>query len=853
MPSRSTLFLIIVAILTGLSIWAFSAKETAYGLDVRGGVRLIYQIDPETVPEGAQLEKIQSDLVRIMEGRVSAALGVVEGAVSKKGTDQIIVEIPGYTDREEAERTLSTTARIIVYHAKNVTNPRTDNRTYRPDRDPQDVQGMPTVAFTRRNRPTEVLLPLSVPADQASPEEVKAAEEYSKMISAWDVILEGPDVAGAEPLIQGTRTMPEFKFSDEGSRKMEAFSRKFGRLQENIAFVLDGKVLSIAPLKEGAILSTEAFIDGDFDPKYVKSLTELIKAGSLPVDLNQLSGQKVDPTIGSAAFDQMIIAAGASMVLICIFLLVYYSFPGIIAAVTMVLYALFTVTVMKLINATFSLAAVAALILSVGMAVDANVLVFERIKEEIRNGKDLMKAIDIGFKRALSAIIDSNAATIATSLVLFVFNSGAVRGFATALIIGVVMSFFTAFAVTRSLLMALTKAGIGADPKFYALSRAWFGEKLEQGADAKPMNIVGHYKRYFIISAAIMAAGLIFILPPFNGIKPNVEFSGGYEVELKVGDAPATAKSIRDGLAAQGVESANVKFAEVDGARIAYITTPIDPQIPEGSSEAIEFIADAAGLSAENASLYDVGPTVAAETVQNAFLSVVISAALIVIFLSVRFGVALGGFAQGFKFGLSAIVALVHDVVVVMGTAAIMGVLLGWEISALFITGMLTVIGFSVHDSIVIFDRIRENLKKVAKGETFENLINRSITQTIARSINTTFTSVMPLIVLLIVGTPTPELKMMVLTMLVGIIIGTYSSIFNASPVLWLWNKAVMKKKGEEFGLVAQAIAENQARIRQATARRAEETAAAGPAGGYGTVKRRTGAQPEKRIEDDED
>lgn len=850
MPSRSTLFLIIVAILTGLSIWAFSAKETAYGLDVRGGVRLIYQIDPETVPEGAQLEKIQSDLVRIMEGRVSAALGVVEGAVSKKGTDQIIVEIPGYTDREEAERTLSTTARIIVYHAKNVSTPRRERR-YQAESGSEELGGVPTVTFIRSARPTEVLKPLVGARDEASEEDVKSADEYKRMIDGWDVILEGSDVSDAQPLIQGNRTQPQFFFSREGSRKMEDFSRKFYNQQENIAFVLDGKVLNIAPIQENTTLSDTAYINGDFDPKYVTTLTQLIKAGSLPVDLQQLSGQKVDPTIGSAAFDQMIIAAGASMILICIFLLVYYSFPGIIAAVAMVLYALFTVTVMKLINATFSLAAVAALILSVGMAVDANVLVFERIKEEIRNGKELMKAIDIGFKRALSAIIDSNAATIATSLVLFVFNSGAVRGFATALIIGVAMSFFTAFAVTRSMLMALTKAGIGADPKFYALNRAWFGEKLEQGADAKPMDIVGHYKRYFIISGAIMAAGLVFVA--IGGIKPNVEFSGGYEAELKVGDAQVTAKSIRDGLAAAGVESSNVKFAEVDGNRIAYVTTPNDPQIPEGSTAATEFIAEAAGLSAENASLYDVGPTVAAETVQNAFLSVVISAALIIIFLSLRFGVALGGFAQGLKFGVSAIVALVHDVAVVMGTAGIVGVLLGWEISALFITAMLTVIGFSVHDSIVIFDRIRENLKKVVKGDTFENLVNRSITQTIARSINTSFTAVVPLVVLLIVGTPTPELKLMVLTMLVGIVIGTYSSIFNASPVLWLWNKAVMKKKGEEAGLIAQAIAENQARIRQATARRAEEAGAAGPAGGYGTVKRRSGVQPEKRIEDDED
>ncbi len=848
MPSRSTIFLAIVAVLAGLSIWTLFAKETAYGLDVRGGIRLIYQIDPKSMPEDANPERVQNDLVRIMEGRVSAALGVVEGAVSKKGTDQIIVEIPGYTDREEAERTLSTTARIIVYHAKNVSTPVRERR-FQAQPGQEDIGGVPAITFIRSARPTQVLKPVAGPIDDAPAEEKEAAEEYGRMIEGWDVILEGQDVSNAQPLIDASGTKPQFFFSAEGSKKMEAFSRRFANQQENIAFVLDGKVLNIAPIERNAILSDQAYINGSFDAKYVKQLTELIKAGSLPVDLVQLSGQNVDPTIGSAAFEQMLIAAAISIGITFAFLLGYYSFPGLVATIAMLLYALFTITFMKLINATFSLAAIAALILSVSMAVDANVLVFERIKEEIRSGKDLMKAISLGFSRALSAIIDSNATTIATSLVLFWLNTGAVRGFATALILGVAVSFFTAISVTRLLLVVFTKAGIAADPKFYALNRNWFGERLEQKADSKPIDVVGHYKRYFIISGAIMAAGIIFMLPPFNGIKPNVEFSGGYELEAKV-SGTVTADSIRSGLAERGIPGVNVKFAQVDGQRIVYVTAPLDPEIPQNSEEAKNFLAEAAGLAPADSRLSNVGPTVAAETVQNAFLGVIISSAIIIVYLSLRFGVALGGFGQGLKFGFSAITALIHDVVVVVGTAAIVGFLLGWEISSLFITAMLTVIGFSVHDTIVIFDRIRENLKKAVKGETFEHLINRSITQSVARSINTSFTAILTLIVLLIVGTPTPELKFMVLTMLVGILIGTYSSIFNASPVLWLWNQGVIKRKGEEAGMMAQAIQENQARLRAAAQQRMEESTAAA---GYGTVKRREGVQTPTRIKDEED
>jgi SecD/SecF fusion protein len=848
LPSRSTIFLAIIAALTALSIWTLFAKETAYGLDVRGGIRLIYQIDPRSMPDDASPERVQNDLVRIMEGRVSAALGVVEGAVSKKGTDQIIVEIPGYTDRQEAERTLSTTARIIVYHAKNVSTPVRERR-FQAQSGQEDIGGVPAITFIRSARPSQVLKPVAGPVDEAPAEEKEAAEEYARMIEGWEVILEGQDVANAQPLIDASGTKPQFFFSAEGSKKMEAFSRRYANQQENIAFVLDGKVLNIAPIERNTILSDQAYINGSFDPAYVKQLTELIKAGSLPVDLIQLSGQNVDPTIGSAAFEQMLIAAAISIGITFAFLLAYYSFPGLVATIAMLLYALFTVTLMKLINATFSLAAIAALILSVSMAVDANILVFERIKEEIRSGKELMKAISLGFSRALSAIIDSNATTIATSLVLFWLNSGAVRGFATALILGVAVSFFTAISVTRLLLVAFTKAGVAADPKFYALNRNWFGERLEQKADTRPINVVGSYKRYFIISAAIMVAGLIFIFPPFNGIKPNVEFSGGYELE-SAAPASVTGDSIRSGLSAKGVPGVNIKFATVDGQRIVYVTAPLDPDIPQNSEEAKNFLAEAAGLNPEEARISNVGPTVAAETVRNAFLGVIISSAIIILYLSFRFGVSLGGFAKGVKFGFSAITALLHDVAVVVGTAAIVGFLLGWEISSLFITAMLTVVGFSVHDTIVIFDRIRENLKKAAKGETFENLVNRSITQSVARSINTSFTAVLTLIVLLIVGTPTPELKFMVLTMLVGILIGTYSSIFNASPVLWLWNQAVIRQKGEEAGMMALAIQENQARIRAAAQQRVEESTAAA---GYGTVKRRTGGQSSTRIKEDDE
>ncbi len=850
MQSRNLIFLLVVAVLAGLSIFGYAKSKFAYGLDVDGGIRLIYQIDPDSLSgdQADKLPRIQTDLVRIMGDRASSSLGVVEGSVQPKGNDQIIVELPGYTDEEQAKETMSSTAKIIVYHAKNVETPDpTAIKLYRKAGS-RTIDGAPIELFTRLSNSSLLLSPVRID-DMTEEEAARSKEGYEQMIKGWDVILEGSEVADAGAIINANTTQPEFRFSSEGARKMEDWSRKWSSRQENIAFVLDGKVLNIAPLKQGAILSDSAFIDGEFDAEYVRNLTQLIKAGSLPVDLNLVASQTVDPTIGKHAFDQMVTAGLISFGFTCVFLLVYYAFPGFIAALAMLLYALFTVTAMKLMNATFSLAAIAGLILSVSMAVDANILVFERLKEEMKAGRDLAKAINLGFSRALSAIFDSNAATIMTSLVLFALGTGPVKGFATALLIGVIISFFTAFFITRSIIGGLIAMGIGTNPKWYALNRNWFGEKLEESADKKSLNIVGRWKTYFGISGAIMAVGLVFIA--MGGIRPNVEFQGGYEGEYRVSSSQSIdVAGISAKLDAAGYNGSNIKVATVEGDRVVYITVPDHEGLDTDTAR--EQIAVAAGLPSEGSSFNEVGPTIAEETVRNAVLGVVISSLLLVSYLALRFGFALGGMKNGLKFGLCAVGAMLHDVVVVVGTAAVVGLLLGWEISSLFITAMLTVIGFSVHDTIVIFDRVRENLRKAHSGETFENLINRSITQSVARSINTSFTAIVALIVLIAIGTPTPDLKFMCLTMLVGLLVGTYSSIFNAAPLLWMWDRITIKRRGQEEGLMAEAARDAQARMRSAATRM---QTAPEPGSAYGTIKRRKGVegQATHKVDEDED
>ena len=846
MRSKSYLFLLIVLALGVISGIGYATLKYRLGLDIQGGVRFTYEMDLsklKTKDQLAQVADMQNKLVRIMGQRAVGPLGVAEPTVTKKGDKEIVVELPGLKESSaKAEEVMGTSARIEFYWAKNVSAPIDANRPYSAteSKDANDI----AVSFSPKfgdQTPIEYLLPNK-----------KVNPKYADIISHWDLILAGDDLAKAEgsPGSNG-KYVPSLNFSPEGAKKMEAWSRTHP--QDNLAAVLDGKVLSLAALKEGAVLSSNAIIDGNFPDGYVARLSELLNSGSLPVDLKLLSAEQVDATIGQDALHKMITAGIVSFALIGVFLIAYYSFPGVVALIALSLYVLFTLTVMKIINATFSLAGIAGFILSVGMAVDANILVFERFKEEMKSGKSLATSIELGFKRALTAIIDSNVCTILTSLVLVNFGTGPVKGFATTLIIGVVISLFTAVTVTRSLLMFFVGSGIAANPKMYAIDRDWFGKLMRGANDEKPMRIVETSKKWFALSIATMVIALpFFFIGGFpGGFKPNVEFQGGYEAVYKItGDLSGDA--ITASLEKNGFKGGNVKLATTGEGRVAYVTLPDLEQFKgKSDSDNVAAIATAAGIQATGTPGFTkIGPQVQAETRNNAILGVVVSSALIVLYLAFRFGTGVGGFGTGLRFGFSAIVSLLHDIIVVFGLAAVVGHFAGWEVSALFLTAMLTIIGFSTHDTIVVFDRIRENLIRSKGKEEFGHLVDRSITQSFARSINTSSTVIVTLAILAFFGTTTPDLKFFVVAMLIGILSGTYSSIYNASPILYLVNKAAVKKRGEEVGL--QYLAKSDAERTRIMTTQAAEAAVIGPSGrSYGQVRRRAN-NPTKGHEIDE-
>lgn len=850
-----------------LSAFLYTQAPYHLGLDVKGGVRLTYEVSSNSTSTqsesmGTILQKTQT----ILENRVNSVSGTSEGTVAIKQPDQLVVEIPGYADIVKARDKIGTSASLTVYWAKNV---RTDNPLgqYRQYTEAGGDEGAnPVVYFSDTLDPNHTIIKPTLDDGTSNP-------AYAKMISGWEPLAKGDELVNASAMAVGNNVQPDITFTDDAGNRIQKWSIAHKGQGEKVAFVLDGKVLQIAPVNKDQLLGKDITVEGTFTPEYVKGLTALLNAGSLPVDLKLISSEKIDPTIGNSALQKMVFAGIIAFIVISAYLIIYYAFPGFVAFLSLLLYVLFTITFLKLIGATFSLAAIAGFVLSVGMAVDANILVFERFKEEMRNGKELHKALDLGFKRAFPAILDSNTCSILTAVVLASIGTGAVKGFAVTLIIGVLISLFTAVSVTRSLLFFFIDSGVAKNVKLFALNRNWFGEHLESQAHSEPLQIVNNWKRWFTITALVIAPGLVFIA--LGGIRPNVEFSGGLEVSYPRTANTPTAPTLLKNLEQNGIKGSNVKFAtSVQNGKdtdLVYITVPGNQLTKVAENDRASTIAKDAGMdpTVQPLELSEVSPTVQKEVIQSAIFGLVGSFALIILWLGARFGFALGSFKNGLRFGASAIMAGLKDILVMFGLAAIVGFLKGWEISSLFLTAMLTIIGFSVHDKIVIFDRVRENLRHPKPDENFEHLINRSVTQSVARSINTAMAVVVTLGILFFFGSTTPDLQFFLLTMLVGIAWGTYSSIFTAAPVLYLWEQKIEKKQGEGATLLATAKAEA-ARSRivrmgsvaasasAAAAREAsKETPANQPATSgnrsYGQVKRRASAVQKSRQEIDED
>ncbi len=734
--TRLLLLILVLAVGAGFVVYKYPTRR---GLDIQGGMRVVLRAQKEKLKPGVSWDTNKLDMVTgIIRNRVDS-LGVAEPVVYPMPTeDRIIVELPGVKDKQGALDMIQSTASLKF---RNV--PQLDSGTW--------TTRQQTRPNGERGEYEEV-----INASTGKPIPLEQLDAQTTVILEGDKLKPNSSV----DVQQTGKPVIHFEFQDDAKQTFEDFTR--GHIGKKLAVFLDNKLITAPNIND--VIPGIGIIEGNFTAESAKTLSNQLNAGALPVPLEQLQLDNIEATLGAQAVHQTIIAGIVGLGLVLLFMLILYKVPGLLADFALLLYALFTFALFKLIPVTLTVPGIAGFILSIGMAVDANILIFERMKEERASGKTLRASIEAGFKRAITAIFDSNVCTLITCGVLYGFGSGQVRGFALTLAVGVAVSFFTAVTVTRTLLLWFASTPAGQNDKLYGL----------HGGVHPRLNVTKRMGMWFGISGLVIVPGLIFWA--MGGIKQSIEFTGGTEMSAQFSQ-PVTSSQLNGALASIGHKESRVLLAE--GNR-AYVTTK---SLSEPEKEQVKTTLKNLGGTVLSDS--SVSGSIGKELTWNAIKAVLAASALIILYLALRF--SLPNFVEGLKFGICAVAALLHDILVLWGLFAIMGYLLNWQVDSLFVTAMLTVIGFSVHDTIIIFDRMRENLRLRQRGESFADVADRSIEQTFTRSIYTSLSVVLTLLALLILGGPT--IKQFATALLIGIISGTYSSIFNATPLLVLWRK----------------------------------------------------------------
>ncbi|MGN0158186.1 MAG: protein translocase subunit SecD [Brotaphodocola sp.] len=600
---------------------------------------------------------------------------------------------------------------------------------------------------------------------------------------AGQVILTGDQVSSAKAGIMDNNGMKEYlvslTFTEEGSKDFaEATAKNVGK---HIAIVYDGMIYS-NPVVKTAITGGQCQIDGMEDYEEAENLAATIRIGSLSLELEELRSNVVGAKLGEQAISTSIKAGAIGFALVAVFMMVVYLIPGVAAVLALCMYVGLILILLTAFEVTLTLPGIAGIILSVGMAVDANVIIFTRIKEEIGVGKTVKSAIKTGFQKALSAIVDGNITTLIAAAVLYLRGSGTVKGFATTLALGIVLSMFTALVITKTALNTLYNLGF-KDQKFYGVRK-----------NGKCYNFLGKRNLCFIISIVMIVAGwgsmalhnsqtgymLNYGMDFTGGTSTNVTFNEDMtldEISTKV--VPIVSEITGD---------ADVQTQKVTGTTEVIIKTKT--LNADQRQELEDAMVENFGVEAEKITAESISGAVSAEMKQDAVVAVTIATILMLLYIWFRF--------KDINFAASAIAALVHDVLVVITFYSVAK----WSVGSTFIACMLTIVGYSINATIVIFDRIRENLSLKTASQTLEDVVNMSITQSFTRSINTSLTTFVMVFVLFLLGVS--SIREFALPLMVGIVCGTYSSVCVTGGLWYVLTlakqKRAAKRKASENG-----------------------------------------------------
>ncbi|HEY7694139.1 MAG TPA: protein translocase subunit SecD [Gaiellaceae bacterium] len=825
---------LIVAALVGVALLAVPGspahKKTRLGLDLQGGLEVVLQAVP---PKGQKVTQQGLDnAVSIMRSRVDK-LGVSEPEIRKQGNDQIVVELPGVKDAAQAAQLIGKTAQLEFYDLQaDLTGPSVTTSGFAripvataslynllAGQQAKAKQGTPTAYYlfgknkrllagpsdTRRGLfnariprvpaggkvfavPAHtVVITCTATPDNACPPGNTAVGQTVYYLFKSDPTNPNeekriPEMTGAELKSSGTQAdfdpqtgqpIVRLAFTGKGNRIFQRITKNLyqrGRLWQQpqmFAIVLDRDIKSWPQIDyTDPSLSNGISGGGQITNigKYgeAKDLAIVLQTGALPYVFKQQEQSQVSATLGKDSLNEAKLAAAIGLIVVALFLLLVYRFLGLVAVIGLGIYAAFLYGVILLLNVTLTLPGFAGMILTIGVAADANIVVFERIKEEVRAGKSVRAAISAGYSKGFHTIVDANVVTAITALVLFAVATAGVKGFALMLLIGTVLSLVTAVAATRAML------GLLAGFRWFD-NPAFMGAKGQQKGKWLQIDFMRRRYLWFAISGVVIALGIGALA--IRGLNLGIDFEGGTQVVFKTPEYASLA-SVRDQAASIGQSDAIIQgkgSSQGDAYKSFQIRTrSLSPTQQNTLSDDLQ-----SKLKAESIGIQNVSSSFGRQIARLAILAIIVSLALIIVYIAIRFD---------FKFAIPVIIALLHDLLITVGIYA----LSGSEVTTATVAAVLTVLGYSIYDTIIIFDRIRENIP-LMRGSSFATIANVSLWETIRRSLATTFITLLPVLSLYFFGGAT--LQTFALALIVGIASGAYSSIFVAAPLLTMWKE----------------------------------------------------------------
>ena len=712
-----------------------AAKNIKLGLDLEGGVSITYQVKGET-PSAEDM----SDTIYKLQKRVEQYS--TEATVYQEGDDRISIEIPGVTDANEILSELGQPGSLYFIKEK-------------------DSDGNPNYGLDTSGH-------------------YVLAKSMDELKEEGSVVLTGTDIKSAksgsyqDSTTGANENVVQLSMTKEGTEKFAEATKAAKEAKETIAIYYDGELISV-PSVNAEITDGQAIIEGNMSYEEAEQLASTIRIGGLSVELEEIRSNVVGAQLGEEAISTCLMAGAIGLAIVFVFMCVVYLLPGLASSLALVIYTGLILVLLNAFDITLTLPGIAGIILGIGMAVDANVIIFARVKEELTAGKSVKSALNAGFHKAMSAILDGNITTLIAAAVLWLKGSGTVKGFAQTLALGIVVSMFTALVITRMIVYAFYAVGI-RNTKLY-------GRIKEERA---PIDFLGKRKIFFAVSVAVILIGFVFMgVNAGTGkgaLNYSLEFKGGTSTNVTF-DKAYTLKEIDETMIPdleKVTDDPNIQVQTVANSnQVIFKTQTLDLEKREAFAK---YMADEFGVEEKDITTENISSTVSSEMRVDAIIAVAIATVFMLLYIWLRF--------KDIRFATSAVVALIHDVLVVLAFYVIARISVGNT----FIACMLTIVGYSINATIVIFDRIREEMKTKKRGEELDVLVNRCITRTLTRSIYTSLTTFVMVAVLFIMGVS--SIKEFALPLMVGIICGAYSSVC-ITGALWYVMKTKIGKKSE--------------------------------------------------------